>query len=88
MICIDIHKPQAPKKFGNDVYNVVNTHTYNEKINQRRIYITWDHQLFNKIISQHAQMINFKFRNDFSCTFGQKMRLKTKYESRIFMSIL
>ena len=43
MICIDIHKPQAPKKFGNDVYNVVNTHIYNEKINQRRIYITWDH---------------------------------------------
>ena len=32
-------------------------------------------------------MINFKFRNDFSCTFGQKMRLKTKYE-KIFMSIL
>ena len=39
MICIDIHKPQVPKKIGNNV----NTHTYDEKINQRRTYTIWDH---------------------------------------------
>ena len=43
MICSDIHKTQVPKKFGNDVYNAVNTHTYDEKINQRRTYTLWDH---------------------------------------------